>query len=132
MSNDNIIDFPVSNPRSEAEQGLGYRPKEIYCRCISIEVSEYDRTVECQNCGATIDPFDWCLNQCRDWEYLDKRKQRKEAELIKSIDKLSDIKRQIANAKAQLKRAKYPPAEARAKVSAKGKEQLQQIIEGLD
>ncbi len=33
-----------------------------YCRHDQVKIWKYHRTVQCANCGASVDPFEWLLN----------------------------------------------------------------------
>ncbi len=78
--------------------------KKTACRCARVVVLEYSRMLECQNCGATIDPFDflWKQAQVQQNSAFDITIKRQEIERLSSeIDELKKVKH---NLKAQVRR----------------------------
>jgi hypothetical protein len=79
--------------------------KEKRCRCEKMQFSIHDRKLWCKLCGTIIDPYRWIADEIKKnynlWDQRNSlRKQNREL-----AEQLDDIKRQVRNAKAQLKRA---------------------------
>lgn len=79
--------------------------REKFCRHRHVIAVEKTRMLECDHCGATIDPFDFIW----DWanERVRFRYQNRELQLqCKETQKrLDDLKRQERNIRARIKRA---------------------------
>jgi len=75
-----------------------------FCRHKHIIVCEKSRTLECDACGATIDPFDFMLRWAREDRFLEFRMKQLKEELKRLGEKLKKLKRMEKNAKARLRR----------------------------
>jgi hypothetical protein len=80
-----------------------------YCRHKHIIVCEKSRTLECDVCGATIDPFDFMLKWAREDRSLEYRMKQLHDELKRLGEKLGKLKRMEKNAKARLVRLGVRP-----------------------
>lgn len=80
------------------------RHRKGYCCHSHVTVCEKTRMLECQNCGAIIDPFDFMW----EWACKDRNLQYVRKELKKDIERLStqlkELKRQERNTKARIRR----------------------------
>ena len=75
-----------------------------YCQHKHIIVCEKSRTLECDVCGATIDPFDFMLKWAREDRSLEFRMKHLKDELKCLGEKLRKLKRLEKNARARLGR----------------------------
>lgn len=87
------------------------RRRGEYCGHRETLVCEEERTVECKRCGAKLDPIAVLLmlaNNADRYAFAT-RHARNESNRLHA--ELEDLKRQIRNAKATLRRRTAPPAE---------------------
>jgi hypothetical protein len=73
--------------------------------CRRVYVVEKTRMLECQHCKRTIDPFDFIMRKAREADQCFRSLTGLDADIRKKTAELSDLNRDIANAKARLKRA---------------------------
>jgi hypothetical protein len=105
----------MSDDDSEDYIDLEFKPRLVVsnrtpisdlCRHPAINVDERERTIRCRQCESLVDPFDWILGQvrsaCRDLGWIKHLK----TERGQLHAELADIKRQVKNAKAALRRAR--------------------------
>lgn len=102
---ENIIKFIPKNNIDESQK-RGIKKEEFnYCRHPSKLANTVMQHLECADCGQVITAWDYILEICKDEQRLfDHLKYAKE-ERNRLDSELIDIKRQVKNAKSQLKRA---------------------------
>jgi hypothetical protein len=83
---------------------LRIRPAK-FCRHKHIIVCEKSRTIECDTCGAAIDPFDFMLRWAKEDRFLEYRMKQLKEELKRLGEKLGKLRRMEKNVKARLRRA---------------------------
>jgi len=86
------------------------KPHPAYgCRHMNCEVNEHTRTVTCNHCGKTVDPFDWMLQAAKEERRIysaaldvdnETKKRRKAIEEMKRVER--NYKSRIRNAKKNL------------------------------
>lgn len=64
-----IVDFRSAAP------SMRIKPREVgdhraFCKHKQIEVWAAEPIITCSSCGATVDPFSWLRDRCRDWQQL--------------------------------------------------------------
>jgi hypothetical protein len=98
------VDF---KPR-DADLDIGLRIKSRHfdrCRHERTVIDEELRTVECKDCGASLDPVEVLIGWAREWgRYADSVKSLR-AEVARRSKELDDLTRKRNNIKAQLRRA---------------------------
>lgn len=92
----------------DVQKGLSVKDKpKNRKRCWHEEkvlIDEHFRILECENCGAKINAFDYLVSIARRNDMMwDKRKEY-EKEAIESAKRLEDLKRKERNARSRLKR----------------------------
>ena len=80
-----------------------------YCPHKHIIVCEKSRTLECEVCGAIIDPFDFMLKWAMEDRSLEYRVKHLKNELKRLGEKLRKLKTMEKNAKARLGRRGVKP-----------------------
>lgn len=84
-----------------------------YCGHDHLELIERDRAVMCSDCGAAIDAFTALCKLASEWERHAAWTRAVEAERRRAEEKLAEVKRELANAKARrrsaVKRGDLPP-----------------------
>jgi len=68
-----------------------------FCQHKYIVVCEKSRTLECDVCGATIDPFDFMLKWAKEDRFLEYRLKEIKVELKRLGEKLRTLKRMEKN-----------------------------------
>ncbi len=100
MSDDNVVKLSTKMTLQPV------RAKYTGCRCTEVLVDEETRSLECQRCSKTIDPFDYL------WKYAMKQQrivfnlssaEHENERLNKSV---TELKRQERNIKARIRRVK--------------------------
>jgi hypothetical protein len=100
MTDDKIVNF---QPGAEITPK---RSEKHFCSHLKVFVVEHSRCLECQLCGATIDPFDFL------WKWANRRLNfHQTQQALKDESKalrveIEDLKRQERNIKSRIKRAK--------------------------
>jgi hypothetical protein len=79
------------------------------CQHKRVQLDVEARTASCAECGAVRDPFDALVALAGRLENYKGWGERYRAEAQRAADELEDLKRQVRNAKAQLKRWKARP-----------------------
>lgn len=74
------------------------------CTHDRIELSVYERVVTCAKCSAVLDPFEALLRISHHWERWDTSRKQAASRAADAQKKLDDLLRQIANARATLRR----------------------------
>jgi len=77
-----------------------------WCKHPRIIVCEKSRSLECDACGAAIDPFDFMLRWAKGDRCLEARKRQLEDEVKRISGSLEELKREEKNLKARLRRLK--------------------------
>jgi hypothetical protein len=77
-----------------------------FCRHKYIIVCEKSRTLECDTCGAAIDPFDFMLKWAKEDRSLEYRMKQLKDELKRLGEKLGKLRRMEKNVRARLGRAR--------------------------
>jgi hypothetical protein len=84
------------------------RRHELKCQHRRTTVDEVTRSVECRDCGATLDATEILLEWAREWN----KRWANATTLLRERDRLKkeieDLKRQRRNIKAQIARARIP------------------------
>ena len=102
---DNVIDFSKKKASENSALSLGVTRKK-FCKCIAVTVCEHSRTMECRQCGASVDPFQWALKMCSDWEKLETNRKTVRADLERKMALVATAKKELKNVKARLTSAK--------------------------
>jgi hypothetical protein len=120
--NDKVVTFPGAEPLPEnliqrEEDHLG---RTRYCTHGRITLDEHQRLVNCADCGAVLDPFQFLLKQA---ELL----QRAWDNHRMAARKVEELNASISNLKAEEKRLKGRVARAKAAqpvIDTRGKDRL--------
>lgn len=100
---ENIIKFDLKMK----EQKHGIKQKVFNtCRCRQMLADEHLQQLECADCGKILSAWDYILKVCKKEHNLFEHLKYAKIEMRQLHDSLIDIKRQIKNAKSQLKRVK--------------------------
>lgn len=91
---------------------LRIRPAK-FCQHKHLVVCEKSRTLECDVCGATIDPFDFMLRWAKEDRFLEYRLKEMQEDLIRTAKKIQNLKRIEKNIGARLRRRGYAPSPER-------------------
>lgn len=79
-------------------------PRRGFCVCRNYVVDHRVRRVFCRECGEEVPAFDALARFARDLERHERLRDAAHAAARDAQQKLDDLKRQIRNAKAQLRR----------------------------
>ena len=98
----NIVEFDLKIK----DQKHGVKPK-VYnaCRHKQMLADEHLQQLECSECGRIMSAWDYILKVCKKEQMLFDHIKYSEMEKKQLDDTLADLKRQIKNAKSQLRRA---------------------------
>lgn len=98
----NVVDFAKLRTISMKRR----RKRIAHCRCLGVWVDEQTRFLECKNCGASVDPFDYVLLWAKKEESLtfELSSLKKEVHTLQKTKEL--LKSEVVNLKAQKRRAK--------------------------
>ncbi len=97
------VDF---KPRAEPDE-LHLRIQtrhEQKCKHVRQGIDEELRTVDCRDCGATLDPVQVLVHWARDWDNVERRLQRSKRETRQLSQEIEELKRQKKNLAAQVAR----------------------------
>lgn len=78
--------------------------RDHFCRHRKVEVGEHDRSLNCQACGASLDPTSVLIEYAREerhFAFQNKQLQRQKEELEKQVEELKAEERRI---KARVRR----------------------------
>lgn len=119
---DKVVTFPGAEPLPENLIERKEDPKRYtrYCHHARITLDEHNRLVNCAECGATLDPFQFLLQQA---DLL----QRAWANHRMAAKKVEDLNTSIANLQAEEKRLKgrvRRAKEAQPVIDTRGKDKL--------
>ena len=122
MTGDKVVTFPGAEPLPENLIQRQEDPKRYtrFCTHGRITLDEHQRLVNCADCGAVLDPFQFLLKQAdllqRAWDNY-RMASRKVEELNTSISNLQTEEKRL---KARVRRAK----EAQPVIDTRGKDRL--------
>lgn len=91
------VDYPLTAKRNLECCGSG---------CKRVAAIEKTRLCECLDCGRTIDPFDYLIRWAREGDRRLSGLRQMDMEIEDKGKTLEQLKGQIRNARAQLRRAK--------------------------
>lgn len=104
MDADNIIQFPEKSlrPKVDRRRRKHDGTDKQYCRHQAVEIDDNAREVDCQLCGASLDPikvlYDIAINEIR-LQYTEK-------EYIELKEKTADLKAEEKRIKARIRTAR--------------------------
>ena len=104
---DKVLVFAEYKKPDDEQVGLTIKPRPhqaIICRHLRSEIDQYTRMITCKNCGITIEPYDWIMTIGKQWETLNTKKADLAYANKQASKELDELRRQIKNAKAQLRR----------------------------
>ncbi len=78
-----------------------------YCPHTNILVSEYERSISCRLCGASLDTFDYVLSLAKRETRLDWDLRRLRSEIKRRAEGLDNLKREEINTRARIKTAQF-------------------------
>lgn len=70
----------------------------------SIRIHKHDRSVICRTCGKRWEAFDWLFEAASSWENISANAKHGREEVARLRKQEADLKREIANLKAQKRR----------------------------
>jgi hypothetical protein len=117
---DKVVTFPGAEPLPENIINVADSKPHNYCQHPSITLDPHKRVVECEACGAVLDPFEFLERQAN---LLQRAWQNHRA----AQNKVSELHTAISNLNVELKRLKGKVSRAREKVpvlDVRGKDQL--------
>jgi len=100
MSDIITVDFTGERPALESKRSGSY------CRHAQVVVDDATRSVKCKACGRPLDAWRVLWREATNQTNLFGRLQDLKARIARATDELTEINRQLRNAKARLKRAK--------------------------
>ena len=100
---DNIIKFDLKV--KEQRRGIKKETQFNSCRHKQMLADKQSQQLECADCGQIVSAWDYILRMCKDEQHLFDHIKYAKVERAQLDAELIDIKRQIRNAKSQLKRA---------------------------
>lgn len=106
-----IIEFKPRVHDVDEDAPLRKRPRDPskrLCMHQRLELDQDVRRVYCKDCESEVDLFDALVKFARDFERHVEHRDRAKHEARRAQERLTDIKRQVRNAKAQLRRVSNP------------------------
>lgn len=97
---DNVVQLKPRDPNAPTMAVKRAR----FCRHRYL-LDENRRSVECSECGRQFDAFDAFSLAASEWQRHADNLRHLQDQVLKASEELKELKRQIANAKAQLRRA---------------------------
>lgn len=97
------IKFP-ERPRSSLT--VVRTPNRRRCSHSSLELDTHTRKMACKHCACVIEPFDYLVSVANKESHLRSEEMVLADEVKRKRDELDDVKRKLANAKAQLNRVR--------------------------
>ena len=64
---DKIVAFRKSSEPSARLKGLDWNDKRTFCRHGAVQVWDKEPILECCDCGAVVDPYQWIRDRCHEW-----------------------------------------------------------------
>ena len=98
MTDDKVIKF------DEIRLPVTVKAQKAFCSHPGILLDPDYRVVECQKCGAVIDPFDYLVEWANHDRNLNTMRRRIKREIKIKSKILEDLKRQEQNTKVRIKR----------------------------
>ena len=87
-----IVDISTAAPSARFKV-LDRDDKRLRCPHKRIEVWPKEPIIECADCGAVVDPFQWIRDRCADWK-----------QMVASVDwKVADAKRELEELKREIR-----------------------------
>jgi len=77
------------------------------CLHNNVLVSEFNRSIHCRHCGATLDAFDYLLSIAKKETRLDWDLRRIRNEIERRREGLENLKREEVNTRARIKNAQF-------------------------
>lgn len=84
---DNVVSFRSGAPSARLKE-LDWSDARARCQHRSVMVWAKEPILECQDCGAVVDPYAWIRARCADWSSLIAPLKRKKAEMEGEIAEL--------------------------------------------
>lgn len=93
MSEDesNVLDLKAGLPSARLKR-LDFGDKRARCRHRAIAVWPREPIIECVNCGAVVDPYEWIRTVCRNWEMM---KNNQEIERAETAAEIAELKKAL-------------------------------------
>ncbi len=106
MSGDKVITFPGGEDLPENPLKLDSSKPYNYCKHPRISLDDHKRTVDCIDCGAVLDPFDFLRGQARTLQ--DAWDRYKSVSLkVDELNKRAEIlAKELASLQGKVRRAK--------------------------
>jgi len=114
---DNVIDIrDKRDPNSDIQDRLNFIEEPLppdAKRCLHSKtiVNEYDRTLICRLCGATLDPFDYLLSIAKNETRLDWNLRTIRSEIRDHREGLEKLNREEQNTRGRIKNALFKLAD---------------------
>lgn len=89
---DKVVSFRSGAPSARLKE-LHWNDKRALCQHMSVEVWTSEPILECADCGAVVDPYQWIRNRVKDWAHMENEAKYR----------VDDAKREIADLKKTLK-----------------------------
>lgn len=102
---ENVIALRQRTPDDDAPVRTRKAKRAPFCRHLQVELDHNVRRVFCADCKAEVPAFDALHMLAHEFERWTDHRDRAEREARAAQTTLDDLKRQVRNAKAQLRRA---------------------------
>jgi hypothetical protein len=100
---DKILTFPGSEPLPENPVDLTTSSPYNYCRHESISLDSHTRTLECVECKAVLDPFNFLCNNAQTLRMAWVRYQEVQRRYKEKEDSISALQKEERRLKARIK-----------------------------
>lgn len=106
MSDEKVVHAFPSSELPENLLSIEPRPAGVpyLCRHESVRLNEHDRVVNCAQCGATLDPFDFLRSNARTIQMAWSNHREASARVTELNERISLLAREEKRLRAQVKR----------------------------
>ena len=64
----NVVSFRAAAPSARLKD-LDWTDKRAQCKHKNVEIWAKEPIIECSECGAVVDPYDWIRDRVKDWRH---------------------------------------------------------------
>lgn len=99
---DNIVNFRSGAPSARLKH-LDWSDERTRCQHKRVEVWAKEPILECADCKAIVDPYQWIRDRCRDWDEIESTHKFRKAEMKSEENSLRKALRLLRGEYADVK-----------------------------
>ena len=84
---DNVVNFRPVGPSASLKK-QDWTDKRRQCQHVAVEVWADEPILECQECGAVVDPYRWIRDRVSDWDQITARQEFRKREIVAELNEL--------------------------------------------